>query len=472
MQPIGTDEIRQRVCAALPFSPSDQQLALIRELADFVVYRTQKQVFVLHGYAGTGKTSIIATLVRVLDRLHIPTVLLAPTGRAAKVFSASAGRVAQTIHKRLYRPDSTTPDSVRFFLAPNNDRNTLFLIDEASMIGDADGERSLLYHLIRHIYSSEGCNMILVGDTAQLPPVGQSSSPAMDTEILCGFGLEVCTYTLQESMRQSALSGILYNAVMLRRAMFEEPLPPPQVWTENMTDVSAISSEFFLESLSDSYADVTPEETIIITRSNKRAAIFNQGVRARVFYAEEELQRGERLVVAKNNYFWTKGISGIGFVANGDIVEVSWIGGVEQKYGHRFADVEIVYPGSEVGIAVKIILDSLNSESAALSRQEMIALYNAIVVEKEGDPHQRIYEMEKDPYYNALQVKYAYCLTCHKAQGGQWKHVYIDMGYLLTDGLNIDFYRWLYTAVTRARNKLWFVNPAIAVDGKPFHETD
>jgi len=465
-------QIARSVKMSLPYAPSEQQQELIERLADFVVCRKPGDVFVLYGYAGTGKTTIVAALVTVLDRMRLPSVLLAPTGRAAKVFTSSAGRSAHTIHKRLYRPDGSTPEDTRFFLASNNDRNTLFIVDEASMIGDAVGESSLLNHLTRHVYSAEGCNMILIGDTAQLPPVGQSDSPAMNPEVLKSYGLHPQTFSLEEPMRQASLSGILHNAVKIRSAMMKNPLPVPQVWTNGMEDVRAISSQFFLEQLADSYAEVTPEETIIITRSNKRASIFNHGVRTRVLYAEEELQRGERLVVAKNNYYWSRKIKEIDFIANGDIVEVNWIGGTETRYGHRFADVEITYPGSDTGISAKVILDSLSSDAPALTRQQMLALYNAILAEKEGDPAMRARSMERNPYYNALQVKYAYCLTCHKAQGGQWKHVYIDMGYLPAEGLGIDFYRWLYTAVTRARYRLWFVNPSIPVDGKPFYEID
>ena len=304
-----------------------------------------------------------------------------------------------------------------------------------------------------------------VGDTAQLPPVGQPDSPAMNEERIRQFGLNPVKFELDQPVRQAVASGILYNATSIRRAMMKEPLPLyPTLVAKGFADVEVLSSEFFIERLSDSYSQVGEEETIVITRSNKRSNQFNRGIRAMALYAEEELQRGERLVVSKNNYFWTKQIKELDFIANGDIARVVWIGGTEEKYGYRFIDVELELANSEISISAKILLDGLSADSPSLTNAEMNKLYTDILTEMEGDElSKKIIAIQKDPYFNALQVKYAYCLTCHKAQGGQWKHVYVDIGYLQTDALGKEFYRWLYTAITRASEKVFFVNPSIPI---------
>lgn len=433
-------------------------------LSEFVNYRQPGDVYVLNGYAGTGKTSIVSGLVRVLTDMNYPLVLLAPTGRAAKVFSSYCGRQVQTIHKRLYRADSADPLSTNYFIASNKDRGALFIVDEASMISDTASGSGLLEHLVRHVYASPGCNLLLIGDVAQLPPVGQPNSPAMDKVRLQELRLNPYGFVLDEPIRQSANSGILYNATRVRRMMTKDPLPLPKLWASRFTDVEVLTSEFLAERISDSYSSVGEDETIVITRSNKRANIYNNGIRAMVLDAEEELQRDERLVVSKNNYFWAKDIDDVDFIANGDIVRISWIGRTETVYGHRYADVELEYPDSEVGVSAKVLLDGLQSELPTLMTEEMNRIYTQIMEEEEGSLSHKLKTVQTDPYYNALQVKYAYCLTCHKAQGGQWKHVYIDMGALQPDVLNIDFYRWLYTAITRASERVYLINPTIEVE--------
>lgn len=462
---IQAEELYRHVLKRLPYEPIPRQDLLIKSLCYFFEKSESNGVFMLQGYAGTGKTSLVAAFVKTFEALKIPLVLLAPTGRAAKVFAEFAEHPVYTIHKRIYRANSADPSDTKFYLAPNKDRNAVFIVDEASMIADASGNQSLLEHLIRHIYSADGCRLILVGDTAQLPPVGQSDSPAMNVDRIRQFGLMPMKFVLNHPIRQAAESGILYNATMTRHRMSQNPLPIPTIWAKGFEDVEVLSSEFFIERLTDSYAQVGEEETIVITRSNKRANQFNRGIRAMALYAEEELQRGERLVVAKNNYFWTKQIKELDFIANGDIAKVVWLGNTEQKYGYRFADVELELVNSEISISAKILVDGLLSDSPSLANAEMNKLYTDIMADTEGDElSKKVKALRQDPYFNALQVKYAYCLTCHKSQGGQWKHVYIDMGYLQADALDIDFYRWLYTAVTRASEKIFFINPALPIE--------
>ena len=456
-------ELLQSIEKHLGFIPTDKQGILMVALSEFVYHRSPGDVFVLNGYAGTGKTSVVSALVKALAEKNVPMVLLAPTGRAAKVFSSYCGHNVQTIHKRLYRADSPDPASANYFIAGNKDRGALFIVDEASMISDGASGGNLLEHLVRHVYSSPGCNLLLIGDVAQLPPVGQPNSPAMEKLRLQELRLNPYGFVLDEPIRQAAHSGILYNATRIRRRMAKETLPPPQMWAKEFADVEVLTSEYLAERVGDSYSSVGQDETIVITRSNKRANIYNNGIRAMVLDAEEELQRDERLVVAKNNYHWAKDIDEIDFIANGDIVRISWIGRTEEVYGHRYADVELEYPGTEIGVSAKILLDGLQSDAPAMSSDEMNRIYTQIMDETEGSLSAKLKAVQNDPYYNALQVKYAYCLTCHKAQGGQWRHVYIDMGALQPDALNIDFYRWLYTAVTRASEQLYLINPSIPV---------
>lgn len=444
--------------------PTEEQGLLLHSLCDFALTRSQRSVMIVSGYAGTGKTSLTAAFVGAIKEAGIKFILLAPTGRAAKVFSSFAFHPAYTLHKRLFR--GTMPEfGGQLFLAPNNDTDTLFIVDEASMIPECDGN-FLLSQLIRHVHSAYGNNIIFIGDTAQLPPVGHPESFAMNLDYLRRIGLQpVCCY-LEKPVRQASRSGILYNATWLRRAMLLPQLPTPQMRVSKFPDIEVLTNEFLGERIADSYSETGDEGTMVVTRSNFRASLFNRRIRNAVFYAEEELQRGEKLVVVKNNYFHADTSKGIDFIANGEIIRLEKIYDIEQRYGMRFADVDIHIPVSEINITAKINLDTLNSETAALTNEQSMQLYNAVLEEhisRGDDPTKAMAKTRRDPYINALQVKYAYCLTCHKAQGGQWNNIFIDLGGIDPADMGMEFYRWLYTAVTRARHRLYLINPTLRI---------
>lgn len=459
---ISSTDLYELALARFPFVPLEKQSTLLRVLCEFACTHTEREAFVVRGYAGTGKTSLMAALVGALTAAHIHCVLLAPTGRAAKVFSLYAGLPAYTIHKRIYRGDSTDPSNPSFFLAPNRDRDTIFIVDEASMIPATTSR--LLFHLVQHVQSAPGCALIFVGDTAQLPPVGESDSPAMMPEFLSAAGLKASLFELDQPLRQAARSGILYNATRLRRLMKRDPLPEPRLWVKRFADVQVMSGEFLAESIADSYARVGRNECIVVTRSNFRAGIYNRGIRAQSLFAEEELIRGERIVIAKNNYFWTASMKGAHFIANGDMARVQRILGFDSCYGHRYARVELLFPDSGLEIETLICLTTLNSDSPSLTAEEQENLFKRAIAAKMElgmDYGTALAALRKDPFYNALQAKYAYCLTCHKAQGGQWKEVYVDMAGIDPAACDINFYRWIYTAVTRATSRLYLINPSI-----------
>lgn len=460
---ITTDNLSRLALENFPHEPLPQQKMLFSKLAAFAADCVPRGVFVLNGYAGTGKTSVTGAFLKALHAAAIPFVILAPTGRAAKVASSFSGFRASTIHKRIYRGNSADPSNDKFFLAPNENANTLFIVDEASLISDR-GDNSLLSHLIRHIYSAPGCRMILIGDEAQLPPVGQSSSSAMSSERLMTFGLNPTYHTLDIPVRQDVESGIVYNATRIRDMLFQ-PHPDKRLMlhTRGFEDVEAISSNELADKLSSSWSEVGEEETLLITRSNKRANDFNRAIRNIVMYAEDPLQRGEKIIISKNDYYWSRINHLPTFIANGDTAEVTWIGRNEKNYGRYFVDVELRFPDEEQPVAAKLMLRSLVSDGPAIPREEMQRLYNRVMDAYEGSISHKIKGTMEDPYYNALQAKYAYCVTCHKAQGGQWKHVYIDMGAISPDITDSDFYRWLYTAVTRASQKVFFINPSLPV---------
>ena len=460
-------ELSESATNLLPFSLTDSQAQLLTALSAFVLHHGPRDVFVLNGYAGTGKTSVVGALIRAMNENKIKTVNLAPTGRAAKVASKFSGISSQTIHKRIFRGNSLDPLETHFFLAENTDRDTIFFIDEASLIVDNENfNSSLLQQLIRHIYSAPGCAMILLGDIAQLPPIGMSKSPAMNQERLVEMGLSPILFTLNQPLRQSAKSGILYNATAIRYALEKNlPFEKYMIFKKKFQDIEIISSETLSDCLSDSWSEVGKEETLIITRSNKRANQYNQGIRREILFAESPLERGEKIIISKNDYFWSKKNDVNGFIANGDIAEVEWIGTPIKKYGRWFVEVELQFPGIENSFSANLMLRSLIAEGPSVPRQEMERFYNSVLASYEGELSHKIKGALQDPYYNALQAKYAYCVTCHKAQGGQWKHVYIDLGGLMiNENENLaDFYRWLYTAVTRATEKVFFINPRIRI---------
>lgn len=461
-----SDYFIQRLSENLPYVPTEEQAELIARLSTFLWDDNVPSVFLLKGYAGTGKTSLIGALVKTLEAFERTCVLLAPTGRAAKVFASYAGHAAYTIHKKIYRQRAFTGDFSGFQLAHNAHKNTFFIVDEASMIanetaeGRVYGSGLLLDDLFDFVYSGNGCRLILLGDTAQLPPVGQVQSPALDENYVRRYGFPVYTFVLTHVVRQLEESGVLFNATRLREVMQESPLPVPRIRLGNFPDVCRVGGDELIERLSSAYQRDGMDETIIVTRSNKRANIFNQGVRNRILYREEELTGGDLLLVARNNYFWSEKYEKLDFIANGDVARVVRVRNVCEMYGFRFADVALYFPDYEEEIEAKVILDTLHSEAPSLTSEESTRLFNAVMEDYADVPSkkERLKKLKNDPWFNALQVKYAYAVTCHKAQGGQWSNVFVDMGYIRPDMLGLDFYRWLYTAFTRTTGRLLLVN--------------
>lgn len=448
----------------LPFEPNTQQAVLINALASFITDGKARDVFVLNGYAGTGKSSVVGAVVKALDAARVRSVILAPTGRAAKVASQFASHKASTIHKRLYRGNSADPANTSFFLAPNKDSDTIFFIDEASLITDTADRNSLLGDLVRHVYSAPGCRMILIGDMAQLPPVGQTHSTAMEQVRLREFGLEPIYATLDTPVRQKEDSGILLNSYNIRKFLFGDFDPSRfAISVRGYDDVKAISSADLADYLSDSWSSVGQDETLIITRSNKRANKFNQAIRSLVMGTDVPIQRGDRIVIARNDYYWSRINKLSSFIANGDTAEVTWVGRTEKAYGRYFVDIELTLTADGSTVGAKLMLRSLVAEGPSIPREEMERLYARVMADCDGELSQKIKHAEEDPYYNSLQAKYAYCVTCHKAQGGQWAHIYIDMGALTPDAICSDFYRWLYTAITRSTSKVFLINPHLPI---------
>lgn len=464
--------------------PTNEQYLVVRKWEEFLLSRKPNTLFLLKGYAGTGKTSLVAALVKTLLQLKQSVMLLAPTGRAAKVFSSYADAPAYTIHKRIYRQKSIV-DMDNFQTNINLHKHTLFIVDEASMIsneglaGSMFGTGRLLDDLMQFVYSCEGCRLILVGDTAQLPPVGEEESPALCKGVLEGYDLDVTEIKLTEVVRQEQESGILWNATHLRQLMQDELYYDFPRLRTNFPDVCVMPGDELIEALESSYHHCGMDQTIVVTRSNKRANIFNNGIRARILDYEEELSGNDLVMVAKNNYFWTEqsgnaqcskpndqnpmvnGQCSMPFIANGDVAVVRRFRNERQLYGFRFTDATLRFPDYDnMELDVTVLLDTLQSEAPALTRQQQEQLFNAVWEDypEIRDKRERMKRLRQDPYYNALQIKYAYAVTCHKAQGGQWQHVYIDQGYVTEEMLSPDYFRWLYTALTRATEKVFLVN--------------
>ena len=455
------------VLSHLPYEPNREQTMLIASLSFFCINQEPESLLLINGYAGTGKTSLTGALVRALADFGKKTVLLAPTGRAAKVFSEYSGHSAFTIHRKIYRQKSFSPEYGNFLLAENKHVDTFFIVDEASMIPNASAEGAvfgtgrLLDDLIHYVYSGVRCHLILLGDNAQLPPVGFTDSPALSVEQLRSYGLKVYETQLTLIARQNEDSGILRNATLLRNNMScRENLVKPVLHLSEYNDIQVLTGEYMSETISDCYDRDGLNETIVITRSNKRATMFNAGIRNQILYREDELVSGDMLLVAKNNYFWSEQYEELDFIANGDVARVSRVRGTHKMYGFRYADVTLEFPDhNNIEVDAKVILDGLFSDSPALSREQSERLFTEIYAELEGDKRTRYKALKQNPYFNALQVKYAYTVTCHKAQGGQWKNVFIDMGYIPEDAFtSLDFYRWLYTAITRARSHVYLIN--------------
>ena len=456
-----SDEFKYRIREALGVVPTAEQEQAIDVFSLFMSDSDENVVMILRGSAGTGKTTLAGAIVRAMTTLKQKMILLAPTGRAAKVFSLNAGHPAYTIHRRIYRQKSAG-DLSAFNLNSNLNRDTLFIIDESSMIanqgyGDsAFGSGCLLDDLMQFVYSGQNCRMVLVGDKAQLPPVGEDESPALMSDVIRGYGMKVYECDLNQVLRQSEDSGILWNATRIRDAF-----DLPKIKFNGFPDIQMVPGDELIETLSTSYSRVGMDETMVITRSNKRAKIYNQGIRNTVLDREEELCRGDQLMIVKNNYYWTEQSKEIPFIANGDIAVVQRVRNIHELYGFRFAEVTMQLPDYDnFELTATVILDSLTTESPALSREQQEQLYNAVLEDYADVPLKadRIKKLKSDKYYNALQIKYAYAVTCHKAQGGQWAHVYIDQGYMTDDMLGPDYIHWLYTAFTRATEKLYLVN--------------
>lgn len=451
-----------------PYNPTSDQETAIRLLSDFILSGRNETVFILRGFAGTGKTSLVSSLVKTLDSIRQKTVLMAPTGRAAKVFSLYAGHPSYTIHKKIYRQKSFGNENLNFSLNDNLSTNTLFIVDEASMIaneglsGSMFGSGRLLDDLITFVYSGSGCKLLLVGDTAQLPPVSEQESPALDTERLKGYGLEVCETELKEVVRQVSDSGILWNATRLRKLITKTDLLQfPKIKTKNFKDIGRLPGNELTETIANSYDKTGMEESIVICRSNKRAYEYNKGIRNMILYREEELESGDLLMVAKNNYYWAEEYKEIDFIANGDIAIVKKVRKTCELYGFRFAEVILSFPDYDgCEMEVYLLLDTLASDTPALSKEQNDRLFYAVLEDYAdiGTKRERMKKMKSDRYYNALQVKYAYAITCHKSQGGQWKHVFLDQGFIKEENPSRDYLRWLYTAFTRATEKLYLIN--------------
>lgn len=488
-------EFIDEVVREFGFTPTHDQLNALETFACFLADREQNCVMVMRGSAGTGKTSLAGAMVRTFTRLGQKLLLMAPTGRAAKVFAMNSGHTAFTIHRKIYREKSYSGIGGQFNLNDNMHKNTLFMIDEASMIGRGGGMTSdfgtgdLLSDLVQFVYNGQNCRMLLVGDCAQLPPVGEEEAPALHAEVLEAMGLKVYECDLREVLRQSQDSGILVNATYIR-SLTPGPSPRrgeaqlqsdsgldlsefsydnllkvglPRIRFKGFADIVMVPGDELVERISSSYADVGMDETMVVTRSNKRANVYNQGIRATVLDREDELCTGDLLMVVKNKYLdKPQGNHGqLAFIANGDRVKVQRVRNIRELFGFRFADVWLQFPDyDDFEMLQTVILDTLTTEAPALTHEQQEQLYEAVMEDYADIPlkRDRMAKLKQDEYFNALQIKYAYAVTCHKAQGGQWAHVYIDQGYMTDDMLTPDYIHWLYTAFTRATEKLFLVN--------------
>lgn len=462
-------ELGAQIAQKMTQSPTSGQQYVINKWSEFLLSRRDGEAFILSGFAGTGKTTLLAALTATLKELHVDYCLMAPTGRAAKVMSLYSGAPARTIHRTIYRQKSFAENG-RFEEAANLRPGTVFIVDEASMIGggsggghgDIFGTGRLMDDLVHYVYSQPGCKLILSGDTAQLPPVGEMLSPAMQPEWVAGYGLHVAAARLTEVVRQQSQSGILAIATLLRQLLQAGRTDGlPVLPLAGMADICALSGEQLIETLEQCYYRGGTDGTIVVTRSNRRAGIYNQGIRLRIMGYEEELAGGDRLMIARNNYHWSADCRQMPFIANGETAVVSRYRRVRELYGFRFADATLVFPDHEgLELECTLLLDTLRSEAPALEPERQEALLQAVWADypEETNKRARWKKVKEDPYFNALQVKYAYAVTCHKAQGGQWEYVFIDQGYITADMVDADYYRWFYTAITRATRQVYLVN--------------
>lgn len=491
--PMTKEELTTEISTTLGFEPTADQWKATQVFADFMFHRSAMSAMVMKGSAGTGKTSLASAIVKTMKRLGQRVMLLAPTGRAAKVFALNSDSAAYTIHRKIYRQKSFSGLDTGFSLNDNIHQHTLFIVDEASMIsnqssasfeGGMFGNNGLLEDLVKFVYSGNNCHLMLIGDAAQLPPVGAIESPALDERELGCYGLEVFSSSLNEVLRQSQDSGILYNATVIRRMITHDEMTQlPRIRLACFADVEVVTGNDLIDMLSSSYSNVGLDDTMVICRSNKRCNIYNQGIRNRILEYEEELSSRDQLMIVKNNYHWTElevqalkkakePTEGVPpFLANGDMCIVRRVRNVEELYGLRFADATLRFPDyDDYELEVKVLLDCLSSDSPALTREQQEKLFQGVYDDYFDIPLKadKMKAVRGDVYYNALQIKYAYAITCHKAQGGQWAHIYLDQGYMTDDMLNPDYIHWLYTAFTRAREKLYLVNwPKTQVEPLP-----
>ncbi len=451
-----------------PYELTSQQSQAVDALADFLLSPVNDSLFILRGYAGTGKTSLVAAVVKTMMKLQQKAILLAPTGRAAKVLSVYSGHPAFTIHKKIYRQQSFSNELSNFSINDNLHQHTLFIVDEASMISNdglsssSFGTGRLLDDLVQYVYSGQGCRLLLMGDTAQLPPVGEEESPALTAVVLQAYGLTVREMDLTQVVRQLGDSGILWNATALRQLITDgDAFALPKIKVTGFPDIRVLPGDELIEEINSCYDKVGMDETIVVCRSNKRANIYNKGIRNSILYREEELSGGDLLMVAKNNYFWTEKCAEIDFIANGDMAVVRRVRRTRELYGFRFADVQLTFPDyQDFELEATVLLDTLHTDAPALPKTDNDRLFYTILEDYAdiSTKRERMKKMKADPHYNALQVKYGYAVTCHKAQGGQWKKVFLDQGYISPEMLTPDYIRWLYTAFTRATETLYLVN--------------
>lgn len=465
-------EFTERIIQRFGFSPTNDQRNALATFGRFLASREEMPVMIMRGSAGTGKTSLVASMVQTLVSLKQKVILMAPTGRAAKILSINSDLPAYTIHRKIYRQKALLGD---FNLNDNLHSNTLFVVDEASMISSLPtgestfGSGCLLDDLIKYVYSGNNCRLMLIGDTAQLPPVGEDEAPALMSEMISGYGTTIYECDLREVLRQGQESGILHNATFIRQLIqYEDATELPKLQFKGFKDIQVMPGNELIDALCDSYHRIGMDDTIVITRSNKNATIYNNGIRNMVLDREELLSSGDQLMIVKNNYYWTEEINKReksektpAFLANGDRAKVLRVRNMRELYGFHFADITISLPDyDDYEMEVIAIVDALQSDSPALSYEQNEALFKAIE-EDYADVRtkpERIKAIRNDKYFNALQIKYAYAITCHKAQGGQWSHVYVDQGYMTDDMLTPDYIHWLYTALTRATEKLYLVN--------------
>ncbi len=469
------DFFYKEIIKELDFSPLEEQKKLIRELSVFISAESNpNEIFLLKGYAGTGKTSIISALIKALTKHKKKSVLSAPTGRAAKVLSAYAEKDAYTIHKKIYRQQSSSDGFGKFSIDKNLHKDTLFIVDEASMIANQSFENThfgsgrLLDDLIEYVYSGEACKLILCGDTAQLPPVKLDVSPALDKKFLASYGYEIIDFELTEVVRQKKESGILHNATKLRQAIADfsnysgqDKKELPKIALSDFDDIKRVNGVDLIEAITDAYDKYSEKNTAIICRSNKRANRYNQGIRAKVHYKEDEIGSGDLIMIVKNNYFWTSEYDEIDFIANGDTAEIIKISNYTERYGYCFADATLrFFDYKNLELNAKILIDTLTSDTASLSYEQNNELFKKVEEDYADvrNKKKRYKKILENPYFNALQIKFAYAITCHKAQGGQWKKVFVDTGMLRDEMINKEFYRWLYTAFTRTQEQLSLIN--------------